>query len=43
VQSKSNFSKLDLSSGPYLTKNVELLAEEVDRMSMQLERCVGFA
>lgn len=39
----ADFTKLDLSFNPFLSRNLELLSEEVDRMSGQLEKCKRFA
>lgn len=39
---RADFSKLDLSSSVYLSKNLELLSDEVDRMSSQLDRYKRF-
>jgi hypothetical protein len=37
-QTRSDHRQLDLSSNPFLEKNLQLLAEEVDRMTVHVER-----
>ena len=39
----ADFTKLDLSFNPFLSRNLELLSEEVDRMAAQLEKFKRFA
>jgi len=39
----ADFTKLDLSFNPFLSRNLELLSEEVDRMAGQLEKYKRFA
>lgn len=38
---RCDYHKLDLSSGPYLAKNLELMTDEVDRMANHMDRSVG--
>lgn len=41
AQLRCDYHKLDLSSGPYLAKNLELMTDEVDRMANHMDRSVG--